>query len=181
MNSDPLQGNALFELPALFSPEECATLIRWSEEQGYVEQRGEEELPPSSARCESAEPLPAFVWARLAEGIEASVAGDVAERFSRAPVVYRFDPGQRLPPTAGTLPERVGAIGSRWCVVVYLNEGFTGGETCCYPYEGPVRVAPRRGAALVFPAFLTSEELPVQAGRKSILRAEILLRKKEER
>jgi hypothetical protein len=171
MTTSPPLNSTMFELPELFSADECASLIAWSETHGYIDEPADADTPPTHARSAVEEPLPVFVWSRLAE----SLAGPAAERFVE-PVFYRFDPGQRLLPAAGSRPsfDSVGEI--RWCVVVYLNEGFGAGETMCYPAEGPASVLPRQGMALVFPAYLTSEELPVQQGRKYILRAEILCR-----
>jgi hypothetical protein len=60
---------------------------------------------------------------------------------------------------------------------MYLNEGFEGGETKFYGEDRDVPtfiVRPRQGMALVFAHRQLHEGAPVLAGRKYVLRTDVM-------
>ena len=59
--------------------------------------------------------------------------------------------------------------------MVYLNEGFAGGETRFF--ESGVTVTPRTGLALLFQHFLLHEGASVTAGVKYALRTDVMYRR----
>jgi len=60
--------------------------------------------------------------------------------------------------------------------MVYLNDDFTGGETIFYTEPGTVRlsVRPERGLALIFVHRQWHAGAPVLAGRKYVLRTDVM-------
>ena len=59
--------------------------------------------------------------------------------------------------------------------MVYLNEGFAGGDTRFYDYD--VSVTPRTGMALLFQHFTLHEGCSVTAGVKYALRTDVMYRR----
>jgi predicted 2-oxoglutarate/Fe(II)-dependent dioxygenase YbiX len=78
-------------------------------------------------------------------------------------------------------PHRDQAVDANWpgaarrqiAVVVFLNNGFTGGELVIYPEaphdETPVRVTPRQGSLAAFDAALLHEVRPVAGGARDVI------------
>jgi hypothetical protein len=163
--------NSIAVLERTFSPAECAALMAWAEAAGFSPPR--DDGGPACRILDETAPLDA--WIGLAERLRLT-AGCVSVR-SRSPlIVERYDAGQRLWPGQRGAAEPDAAGETRLAVVLHLNDGFAGGETACYPAERPVVVTPRAGAGLAFPACLPCEELPVRAGRKYVVRTEVLVR-----
>jgi hypothetical protein len=167
----------VFALERTLSPNECAAVIAWSEAAGFAPWPADADAP--GARCTVDESAPLDLWIALAERLRIS-AGCESVRSREPMVVERFDAGQRLSPglRGPAEPDQKGEV--RLTVVLHLNDGFAGGETACFPADRPVIVTPRAGAGLTFPACLAWEELPVRAGRKYVLRTEVVVRWKED-
>jgi hypothetical protein len=166
----PPRGSGLVELPALLDEQECAALVALGEQQGFADQVPAPDAPPQYARCEPAG-LPAFLVGRLDAALRA--AGLAPQQFG-PPVLYRFDVGQRLLPSACRQDAGDAILRTR-VLVVSLNDDFAGGETVCFLAAGPRQAALRRGDALLFPGYVTSEELPVRRDRKYTLRVSVVL------
>jgi hypothetical protein len=86
---------------------------------------------------------------------------------------YRYDPGQRFAPHFDGYFARSSDERSFLTFIVYLNDGFEGGQT---RFEG-VTVKPRIGTALCFRHHLLHEGAPVLEGRKYVLRSDVMYRR----
>ena len=84
---------------------------------------------------------------------------------------YRYSPGQRFAPHFDGAFVRSPLERSELTVLLYLNDGFTGGETAFCDWD--VSVAPRRGRALLFEHLIRHEGCEVRAGRKYVLRTRL--------
>jgi predicted 2-oxoglutarate/Fe(II)-dependent dioxygenase YbiX len=102
--------------------------------------------------------IPRFLRGRQAIGLN--------ERFR----FYRYDPGERFAPHRDGSYRRPNGEESRLTFMVYLNEGFGGGET----KFGETSVTPTQGMALVFEHQLLHEGAAVTAGRKYVLRTDVM-------
>jgi predicted 2-oxoglutarate/Fe(II)-dependent dioxygenase YbiX len=85
---------------------------------------------------------------------------------------YRYEPGERFPPHFDIAHEEGPEARTFLTFIVYLNEGYQGGET----RFGDVAVAPRAGMALVFPHELRHEGAPITEGWKCVLRSDVMYR-----
>lgn len=83
---------------------------------------------------------------------------------------YRYEPGQRFKEHSDAPFRRDNGEESRLTVLVYLNDDCTGGETAFGDYA----VTPRLGASLVFRHELLHEGRPVAAGKKYVLRSDVM-------
>jgi prolyl 4-hydroxylase len=104
--------------------------------------------------------LPARLFGRRAVGVN--------ERFR----CYRYEPGQYFAPHADGAFQRHAHERSELTLMVYLNDGFTGGATDFL--EHGATVAPRTGMALLFQHLLIHEGCPVVSGVKYVLRSDVM-------
>lgn len=113
--------------------------------------------------------LAGAIWARVAHllaDLEPPPLG-LNERLR----FYAYDPGQGFPVHTDGAFARPGQR-SRLTLLVYLNDGYEGGQTV-FPDEGAL-VEPGAGTALLFPHARRHAGLPVRAGRKVVLRTDVL-------
>ncbi len=102
--------------------------------------------------------LPPFLGPRQAIGVN--------ERFR----FYRYDPGERFAGHIDAPFRRDNGEMSLLTFMIYLNDGFAGGETAFRE----VSVAPETGAALLFRHDLFHEGSSVTQGRKYVLRTDVM-------
>jgi hypothetical protein len=94
---------------------------------------------------------------------------------------YRYDPGEKFAPHYDGSFARSENEKSQLTFMIYLNEGFTGGQTNFYFQrdEPALSVQPARGRALVFVHWKLHEGAPVLVGRKYVLRTDVMYRRAE--
>lgn len=144
------------ELAGLLVAAEREELIAWAEARLAPWPPAAE--APQLARCAVEGPALDMLVARISGRLGRAL------KLCGAAYIARFDAGQRLLPAPGGEPPESLAV------VVALSGGHAGGELVTYPPGGPRYHALAAGAALAFPAYLASEELPVREGRKYVLR-----------
>jgi hypothetical protein len=186
MKREELAGEKIFVLHDFLSREECERFITVSEQIGY------EDAPITTAggfemrkdirnndRVMLDEPdLATAWWERAKDQLPRSwetrwQAIGFNERFR----YYRYDPGQRFAPHSDGPFVRNQDERSYFTFMVYLNEGFEGGETLFHQSVPPVIVRPESGKALVFYHRQLHEGAPVRSGRKYVLRTDLMFRK----
>jgi len=89
---------------------------------------------------------------------------------------YRYEKGQQFAPHYDGAFARNKTEQSQLTFMVYLNEGFEGGETKFYDGESLV-VTPRCGSALVFVHRKLHEGASIISGRKYVLRSDVMYRR----
>ncbi|MFD2787523.1 prolyl hydroxylase family protein [Hymenobacter rubripertinctus] len=175
-------ADSRLEIPAFLSAAECTDLIARSEQQGFAEagvltSTGAQMIKGirNNYRVEYPDPaLAADLWTRLAPLLPANSEADGAapiglyEQFR----FYRYDVGQRFNRHKDGSIRPDDATASRWTLLLYLNDDFEGGAT---EFED-LTIAPRQGAALAFRHELRHKGCPVTAGRKYVLRTDVLYR-----
>jgi hypothetical protein len=85
---------------------------------------------------------------------------------------YGYYPGERFPEHFDISYEESPESRSFLTFIVYLNEGYRGGET----RFGDVTITPRLGMALLFPHELRHEGAEIVEGWKCILRSDVMYR-----
>jgi hypothetical protein len=116
----------------------------------------------------------------LAADLFGRVHGHLPEQlFGRRPIgvnerfrCYRYAPGQRFAPHYDGCFHRTDRERSELTLMVYLNDGFTGGDTAFLDFAATV--APRPGMALLFQHRLLHEGAVVEAGVKYVLRSDVM-------
>lgn len=122
-----------------------------------------------------------FMWdsQEEADALLRRVASSVPKRLSGMALVsanprlrlYRYAPGQRHGAHWDTVVE-IGELRSLLTLVVYLNDGFEGGETD-FP-ELDKKIVPRAGRALLFQHRILHEARAPKTGTKIVLRTDIM-------
>lgn len=190
MERKSLDGNRVFVIRDFLSPEECEHHIAISESAGYTD------APITTAR--------GFVMMKhirdntrvmvddldLAEGLFERARPYLPERqgiwgllsLNERFRYYRYDPGQTFRPHYDGSFDRSRTESSFLTFMIYLNDGFEGGETAFYSNDSEphLRVTPERGTALVFIHEQLHEGAPVISGRKYVLRTDVMYRLIEE-
>ena len=92
---------------------------------------------------------------------------------------FRYDPQQRFAPHYDGTYDRGNGEVSMLTFMVYLNDGFEGGETNFYTAREQLKYAvkPRQGSALFFIHNINHEGARVRAGRKYVLRSDVMYKR----
>jgi predicted 2-oxoglutarate/Fe(II)-dependent dioxygenase YbiX len=158
------------------SPERCAELVRWSEEQGYEEAR----LSDGSRRTEvrsndrlifDDHDLAGRWFERLRATFPVlpfAVPIGLNERFR----FYRYHPGQSFRHHRDGVFRRSETEFSQFTLLAYLNADFEGGETSF----GRWSVTPETGMALLFRHEIEHAGASVVSGTKYVLRTDVMYR-----
>jgi hypothetical protein len=208
-----LDGDLIFVLHDFLSPEECEHFIALSEGAGYegapiTTGTGfvlRKDIRDNDRVIRDDPALAELLWARALPFLPADWFGwapvGLNERFR----YYRYDPGQRFAAHTDGYFQRDDGDRSHFTFMVYLNDGFEGGETAfqlprasrraasehgklhaskggggagvSLSAGGALRVRPARGKALVFAHQQLHEGAPVVSGRKYVLRTDVMYRR----
>jgi prolyl 4-hydroxylase len=167
-------------VPAVLSPGECAGLI------DRIESLNPTAAPVSTPRgmvmmpdvrnnkrvVFDDLPLARMIFERLATAIPATLCGKRAVGANERFRCYRYEPGQRFAPHYDGSFARSDTERSLMTLMVYLNEGFTGGDTAFHDFD--VAARPRTGTALLFQHLLLHEGCVVESGVKYALRSDVM-------
>jgi predicted 2-oxoglutarate/Fe(II)-dependent dioxygenase YbiX len=179
-SASPSSPPRTFTIAELLTPEECGALI------ARVERHGFEEAPITTDRGMLMAPeirnntrvmlddvdLAARLWARARDRVPAQVGARRAVGMNERLRFYRYEPGQRFRLHRDGHYERPDGERSLYTFLVYLNDGFTGGGTRIEDHV----VTPVTGLAVGFLHALLHEGCTVEAGRKYVLRSDVMYR-----
>lgn len=180
MQREDLLGSDVFVIRQFVSPAECVSFIDASERGGYedapvdtmalVDFRSNTRLIVDDPRL--AADFYARAHSHLPSRIDTRSPTGLNERFR----YYRYDPGQHFAPHYDAPFQRSESEASALTLMVYLNDDFEGGSTDFYHEDQTLSfsVTPERGMALVFRHDLFHAGTPVRAGRKYVLRTDVM-------
>ena len=171
-------------VPEVLGPPERAALLAVADASGWtwIDEGDQPILGPAGyhSRGGRRQRRAAIEDPPLAEALWAAVRARLPELTPRdQPVAinprlrfYAYEAGCAYPPHTDGAWIIDGNTRSRLTLLVYLTEGYDGGETC-FP-DGPVSLRPRPGDALLFPHPRWHAGAPVSRGRKVVLRTDLL-------
>lgn len=174
-------GAGIFTLDAFLTPEECRDFIAASETEGYSEavvNINERSVILKDVRNNDrilyddtalAERLFRRAAPFLPPVLEEWTLAGLNERFR----FYRYTPLQYFKWHKDGAFVRSADEQSLLTLLIYLNDGFEGGET----EFSRDRVKPETGRALVFPHPYRHQGLPVISGVKYVLRTDVMYRR----
>ena len=184
MTRESLNGDSVFVIRDFAASSECDSFIAQSESSGYEEASITTATGPvmnkgirNNSRLIHDDPeLADRLWQRAKPFLPARIGAWRATGFNERFRYYRYDPGQQFAPHGDGSFCRDNGEESQLTFMVYLNDDFTGGETIFYVEPGIVRlnVRPERGMALIFVHRQWHAGAPVLAGRKYVLRTDVM-------
>ena len=176
-----LEKPLIFELPAVFTAAECERWIR------RIQLAGTELATINTRRgtkvdsqirnnrrvifddVEWAHELFGRVKDQVPQEIHEMSLSGVNEKLR----CYEYQPGQRFAPHSDGAFIRSERERSWYTYMVYLNEGFEGGETVFF-VEPEVIIRPQAGTALLFQHPIIHEGSEVRAGVKYVVRTDLM-------
>jgi prolyl 4-hydroxylase len=182
VDGDSLDGMAplVFTIADVFGPAECEAAIARAEQTGFdtapITTGAGFVMRPEVRNNDRAMfddvELAAELFARIRDMLPRRMCGrrpvGVNERFR----CYRYMPGQQFKAHYDGAFQRSASERSELTFMIYLNDGFTGGQTVFHDFD--VDVAPRRGMALLFQHEVLHEGRVVESGVKYVLRSDVM-------
>jgi hypothetical protein len=178
-----LRHPLLWTVDGALSPDECAEMIARIDAAGpSLAPINQAEGPVVDIRTRSNSRV-MFDDPALAARLFERVRGHVPVALQGLRVVganervrcYRYDVGQRFAPHYDGSFVRDDAERSLLTLLVYLNDGFSGGETA-FPDLGQ-SITPRAGMALLFQHAILHEGCAIRAGVKYAVRSDVMYRR----
>jgi prolyl 4-hydroxylase len=171
-------SDEIFTVSEFLSPAECDQYIAFSESSGFGDAPIKTSFGPAmmkdvrnNARVVAEDPgLAQLGWERAKVYIPDSLAGHHAVGVNERFRFYRYDPGQTFRWHRDGYFQRTNGESSRMTLMVYLNDGFEGGETRFVD----MAIKPATGLALFFLHQLMHEGAEVKRGRKYVLRTDVM-------
>jgi len=180
----------ILTVSGLFTADECERWIAQGEALGFEAAsvslvEGAKMMPAvrNNDRATIEDPaLAAALWERVRARVPPQLDGCLARGLSERFRFYRYDPGQRFKRHRDGAVDGPPGLRSKLTLLIYLNDGYEGGETTFvdYGFEGGVavpreiRIAGKAGMALIFRHERWHEGSPVLIGRKYVLRTDVL-------
>jgi hypothetical protein len=187
ITKESLDADCIFTIRNFFAPSECDSCIAQSEQAGYEEATIttaagfvlDKEVRDNARLILDDPELAVRLWQRAEPFLPRRIRNWQVIGFNERFRFYRYDPGQKFAPHWDGFFRRDNGEQSQLTFMVYLNDDFTGGETKFYLDNGMPRldVKPERGMALVFVHRQLHEGAAVIAGRKYVLRTDVMYRK----
>ncbi|MEO8609283.1 MAG: 2OG-Fe(II) oxygenase [Chloroflexota bacterium] len=175
-----------FVVPDVLTLAECAAYVALSEKIGYepatITTGIGAELRPDVRNNDRViyddEVLAETLWELVKDYFPAAVKNRTARGLNERFRFYRYDPGQRFEWHMDGYFERENGERSLYTVLFFLNDDFEGGETRFRVRDDDgaktVGVKPVTGHTLIFPHEMLHEGAAVTAGRKYILRTDVM-------
>ena len=177
-----LSAPLVWMIDDVLSPAECAATI------AKIEELGPEAAPITTSAgfvmrpdvrnndrvIFDSEQLAADLFRRIVPSIPPRIANmapvGANERFR----CYRYKPGQQFKPHFDGSFRRNEREESLLTLMVYLNDGFEGGQTAFLDFD--VTAIPRAGSVLLFQHRMLHEGCQVISGTKYVLRSDVMFR-----
>lgn len=177
----------VFTVDEFLTPDECENYIRLSEDIGYEDAlvtspRGSVHVPGlrnNQRVIFESQDLAEWLWERAADFVPTEYDGRGAVGVNELLRFYRYDPGEQFNWHQDFAYERDNGERSYLTCLVYLNDGFEGGETSfedSYSDDSfdEFSVTPQTGMALFFEHPTHHKGEPVRSGRKYVLRTDVM-------
>lgn len=182
MTKHELAGERVFVIEDFMTPEECLKHITRAETVGFDDapiNTGFGFTIMKSVRDNTRvmlddHALAAELWPRLQPHLPARLGFWEPIGLNERWRWYRYDRGEKFAPHLDGAFQRDNGECSRLTFMVYLNDGFEGGATIFHEYDPAILVKPVQGMALVFLHRQLHEGAPIVAGRKYVLRSDIM-------
>jgi len=168
-------------VPNFFREEECVGFIEFAEQQGFEEAlvntraKGQvmmKDMRNNDRHIFQARDLATQLWPLIQEHVPSEVDGWIANGVNEQFRIYRYKDGQEFKVHPDGAFKRNENEHSKITAIIYLNEGFEGGETeFVMPNE---TIEPLAGTLLLFAHKQLHKGNPVPEGTKYVLRTDVM-------
>ena len=187
MREETWLTESIFTVDEFFDPSECQKYIQIAEDIGF-----EDALVNTSSGTQRVSRLrnnervmfvdhdtAELIWSRASDFVPPEFEGRTAVGVNEMLRFYRYDPGQQFDWHQDFGFERENGEASFFTLLIYLNADFDGGETsfddsCSEDTFDEFSLVPVPGLALFFEHPTHHKGQPVSAGRKYVLRTDIM-------
>ena len=175
-------SNGIWVVKNLYSEEQCRAWIALGEAHGFEEApinvgHGKAEIHKSIRNNSRAmfddEDLAFTIWQAAREHLPPVINGRVALGLNERFRFYRYEPGQKFAMHMDGYFRRDNGEQSLLTFMIYLNDGFAGGETVFMNNDETI-VKPEAGMMLAFQHTLFHEGSSVISGVKYVLRSDVM-------
>ncbi len=177
----------LFTLAHVLTHTECATMINWAESKGFgdapvtVGVNRYMMIPDlrnnTRVMVDDAE-LAAKLWPRIQPFVPERIAAHYAVGLNERFRYYRYEPGQQFDWHRDGSFVRSDDELSLLTLMFYLNDECEGGTTdFMFVADKELHVVPQTGMGLVFSHPFYHRGAPVEAGKKYVLRTDVMYRR----
>ncbi|MBI1184485.1 oxidoreductase, 2OG-Fe(II) oxygenase [bacterium] len=173
-------SNQITEIEGFWNSEQCDELIARSEEIGFE---------PATVQTESGQKLVEHIrnnqrilfsdiilaesiWHQANRFVNAELGNSVAVGLNELFRFYKYEPNQEFKRHRDQSYIRSEFESSFYTLIIYLNDGFIGGETI---FNG-LKIKPKKGNCLIFFHDLEHEGAKLISGIKYVLRTDIMYR-----
>jgi prolyl 4-hydroxylase len=169
---------SIFTIRDVLTADECQQMIAFAEQRGFDAatinalgvQRLDKDTRNNDRVIDDDFELAKRLWSRVEKFMPRMLSGRPVRGLNERFRYYRYTPGQRFAwHFDGSFARPNGEV-SLLTFMIYLNEGYEGGET---QFES-VSVAGKLGMALVFEHELLHEGAEVTGGIKYVLRSDVM-------
>jgi prolyl 4-hydroxylase len=174
-------------IPNFLTHEECVGFIEFAEKQGFEEAlvntraKGQvmlKDMRDNDRHIFQSIDLASQLWGLVEEHVPSDVDGWKANGLNEQFRIYRYKNGQQFKVHPDGAFKRNENEHSKITVIIYLNEGFEGGETeFVMPHEV---IEPLAGTMLLFAHGQLHKGNPVPNGTKYVLRTDVMYTNIEE-
>ncbi len=179
MRKIQIYDDDVFVITDVLAPEECRAMIDLAERAGFDDapiQTAGGFVVNARVRNNTRAILDDFeltdrIWRRVATFVPPVIRNMHAVGLNERIRFYRYEPGQYFAPHTDGYFSRDNGERSFLTFIIYLNDDCEGGATNIEPN---VHVTPEAGSALLFLHDLRHESETVVAGRKYVLRTDVM-------
>jgi predicted 2-oxoglutarate/Fe(II)-dependent dioxygenase YbiX len=172
-------ADGIYTFQNVYSLEECREFIALSENIGYesapINVSGgavmSADVRTNARVILDDETLAEDIWSRVKQYLPRVINGRRAIGLNERLRFYRYDSGEKFELHVDGYYMRPNGEQSMLTFMLYLNDGFEGGET---NFQGEISVKPEAGMILVFRHAQYHEGAAVTSGRKYVLRSDVM-------
>ncbi|WP_291726114.1 prolyl hydroxylase family protein [Bernardetia sp.] len=177
MKATHLIENRIITINNFFSPEECKKYIALSEELGYEAATIDTGKVVSEVRNNERvfhknEQLADLIFERGKDFFVPKIGNSEVVGINELFRFYKYEKGHKFKGHQDGSFIRNASEASYFTFMIYLNDGYKGGETRFIKHN----IIPREGMALIFLHKLYHEGMEVLEGRKYVLRSDVMYR-----
>lgn len=166
----------IIEVEQVFSEEECAQYIDFIEESAPRLATNNAIYRDQDRAMKDDPVLASKLFSKINQSLPSQLGEFELSRINERFRFYRYNPGQKFPPHMDHWYQANDNEISLYSILIYLNSGFSGGQTR-FMEQIEKTVVPEVGKAAVFQHKIRHEGCEVVSGTKYAVRTDIMYKK----